>query len=380
MKKIYLDNAATTKIDSRVLDAMMPYLENSFGNASSVHSFGRETKVLLEEARETVAGFIGAKHAEIYFTSGGTEADNFAVKGIALNNLSSRNHIISTPIEHHAVIDSLDYLKKRFSFNITHVPVNNYGEIDMDFLKDAVTDKTFLICAMHSNNETGIINDIPKISEIIGDRNIALHTDSVQSIGKTRFSVNEIKCSTATISSHKFYGPKGMGALYIRKGTAIDKFSHGGRQERDRRGGTENIPAIAGLKKAVEILNEQMNSDIEHYNKLKNYFLSKLKNEFKDKVIINSKADKNSLPNIVNISFNGNIDSDTIIIKLDMKGIAVSSGSACTSGAVQPSHVLKALGYDDDRAKSSIRVSFGRENKIEEVDYLIEVLKGIINL
>jgi cysteine desulfurase len=379
MKKIYLDNAATTKIDDRVLEAMMPYLKDSFGNASSVHSIGRETKVLLEDARETIANFIGAKPAEIYFTSGGTEANNFALKGIAFNNLGSRSHIISTPIEHSAVRDSLEYLKQRFGFEVTFIPVNKYGEADLDYLRDAITDKTFLVCVMHSNNELGVINDIAKISEIIGDGKITLHTDSVQSIGKTNFNVNKINCSTATLSAHKIYGPKGIGALYIRKGTSTDKFIHGGKQERDRRGGTENIHAIAGFKKAIEILNGQMDSDIVHYKKLKDYFISKLNSEFGGKIIINSKASENSLPNIVNVSFKGNIDSDTIIIKLDMKGIAVSSGSACTSGAVQPSHVLKAIGYNDEAAKSSFRISFGRENKTEEIDYLMEALREIMN-
>jgi cysteine desulfurase len=232
---------------------------------------------------------------------------------------------------------------------------------------------------MHSNNELGMINDIAKISEIIGDGKITLHTDSVQSIGKTNFNVNKINCSTATLSAHKIYGPKGIGALYIRKGTSTDKFIHGGKQERDRRGGTENIHAIAGFKKAIEILNGQMDSDIVHYKKLKDYFISKLNSEFGGKIIINSKASENSLPNIVNVSFKGNIDSDTIIIKLDMKGIAVSSGSACTSGAVQPSHVLKAIGYNDEAAKSSFRISFGRENKTEEIDYLMEALREIMN-
>lgn len=378
MKNIYLDNAATTKIDARVLEAMMPYLTDSFGNASSVHSFGRETKVLLEEARETAANFIGAKPEEIYFTSGGTEANNFAIKGFAFNNLGSRNHIITTPIEHPVVLDTSEYLKEKFGFETTFIPVDKYGEFDLDFLNDAITDKTFLICAMHSNNELGIINDIAKISEIIGDRNIMLHTDSVQSIGKTRFNVNEINCTTATLSSHKFYGPKGMGALYIRKGTAIDKIIHGGKQERDRRGGTENIPAIAGIKKAIEILNEQMNTDIEHYRSLKSYFISKLNSEFSESITVNSLTNEKSLPNIVNLSIKKKIDPDTIIIKLDLKGIAVSSGSACSSGAVKPSRILKAIGYDDETAKSSLRISFGRENKKEEIDYLIAVLKEIV--
>lgn len=379
MKKIYLDNAATTKIDERVLEAMMPYLEDSFGNASSVHSFGRENKVLLEDAREAIADFIGAKPAEIYITSGGTEANNFAVKGIALNNLGKRSHIISTPIEHSAVLDSLEYLKSRFGFDVSFVQVNKYGEVDLNSLKNLITDKTFLICVMHSNNELGVINDINAIREIVGERNISLHTDSVQSIGKTGFDVNEVKCNTATLSAHKIYGPKGIGALYIRKGTSIDKFIHGGKQERDRRGGTENIPAIAGFKKAIEILKAQMSNDIGHYKKLKQHFFGKTENELGDRITINSLREGNALPNIVNMSFNEKIDSDTMIVKLDMKGIAVSSGSACTSGAVQPSHVLKAIGYNDEQAKSSIRVSFGRENKIDDVDYFVEGLKEIMN-
>ena len=382
MDKIYLDNAATTKIDERVLQAMMPYLKDSFGNASSVHSFGRETKVLLEDAREVIADFIGAMPSEIYFTSGGTEANNFAIKGIAFEQLDKRNHIISTPIEHSAVSDTLEYLKTRFGFEITSLPVSKYGEVDLNVLKNSITDKTFLVCVMHSNNELGVINDIAAIAEIIKNKHIALHTDSVQSIGKTRFNVNELYCNTATLSAHKIYGPKGIGALYIRKGTPIDKFIHGGKQERDRRGGTENIPAIAGMKKAIEILNEQIDSDIKHYSELKSRLIQKLNSEFGGKIIINSLTDEKALPNIINISFTPQktkIDSDSLIIKLDMNGIAVSSGSACTSGSVQPSHVLKAIGYNDDTAKSSLRISFGRENRGEEVDYFIDELKEIFN-
>ena len=382
MDKIYLDNAATTKIDERVLQAMMPYLKDSFGNASSVHSFGRETKVLLEDAREVIADFIGAMPSEIYFTSGGTEANNFAIKGIAFEHLDKRNHIISTPIEHSAVSDTLEYLKTRFGFEITSLPVSKYGEVDLNVLKNSITDKTFLVCVMHSNNELGVINDIAAIAEIIKNKHIALHTDSVQSIGKTRFNVNELYCNTATLSAHKIYGPKGIGALYIRKGTPIDKFIHGGKQERDRRGGTENIPAIAGMKKAIEILNEQIDSDIKHYSELKSRLIQKLNSEFGGKIIINSLTDEKALPNIINISFTPQktkIDSDSLIIKLDMNGIAVSSGSACTSGSVQPSHVLKAIGYNDDTAKSSLRISFGRENTVEEVDYFVDELKEIFN-
>jgi cysteine desulfurase len=394
MNNIYLDNAATTPLDERVLESMLPYLKQHYGNASSVHKFGREAKVLLEDARDLFAEFIGARPSEIYFTSGGTESNNFAIKGIAFRYLGRKNHIISSKIEHSAVLDSLEYLKNKFGFDVTYLNNNKYGEIDISELSNTITDKTFLVCVMHSNNELGIINDIQKISEITQERKIFLHADSVQSLGKIKFNVNEVNCSTAAFSAHKIYGPKGIGALYIKKDTPVDKFIHGGKQERDRRGGTENIAAIAGFKKAIEILHEEMDKDVDHYTKLKNKLITELEKNFEDTIIINSPKSTNSpfeggvpqgrgmcLPNIVSISFTPKIktDSDTILIKLDLKGIAVSSGSACTSGTVQPSHVLKAIGYNDAAAKSSLRISFGRFNKEEDVDYFVKVLKEILN-
>lgn len=380
MSDIYLDNAATTPIDLRVKEAMLPYLSEKFGNASSIHQWGRETKVLLEDTRDLIADFIGARSSEIYFTSGGTEANNFAIKGMAFNQLGNKNHIISSKIEHSAVIDSLEYLKERFGFKVTYLKTNRFGEINIDDLENSITSDTFLICVMHSNNELGIINDIPQIAEITNSKNILLHTDSVQSIGKSLFNVNNLNCSTATLSAHKIYGPKGIGALYIKKDTPIDKFIHGGKQERDNRGGTENILAIAGFKKAVEILKEEMDNDIKLYTSLKSQLITLLKNEFGDKVIFNSKENDNSLPNILNISFDFNkinIDPETMVIKLDLNGIAVSSGSACTSGSVQPSHVLKAIGTNNITAKSSLRISFGRFNKEKDIDGLVNALKNI---
>lgn len=380
MQKIYLDNAAATPIDTRVKEVMLPFLSEKFGNASSVHQWGRETKVLLEDTRDLIADFIGARSSEIYFTSGGTEANNFAIKGMAFNQFGKKNHIISTKIEHSAVIDSLEYLKERFGFNITYLNTNRFGEINIDELENSVTPDTFLVCVMHSNNELGIINDISRISEITNPNNILLHTDSVQSIGKTQFNVIDLKCTTAALSAHKIYGPKGIGALYIKKDTQVDKFIHGGKQERDRRGGTENIPAIAGFQKSIEILKSEMENDIKHYSNLKSKLIAQLKNEFADKIIFNSKENDNSLPNILNISFDFNkinIDPETLVIKLDMEGIAVSSGSACTSGSVQPSHVLKAIGYNDITAKSSLRISFGRFNKEEDIEGLVRTLKDI---
>ncbi|MCI0450063.1 MAG: cysteine desulfurase [Chlorobi bacterium] len=389
MKDIYLDNAATTQLDERVLAEMMLHFKEYYGNPSSVHKAGRDAKVLLEEARDIIAAFIGARPSELYFTSGGTEANNFAIKGMAFHQLEftpdgeekRKYHIVSTEIEHSAVIDTLEYLKNRFGFEITYLNTNKFGEIDLDMLNDSVTEDTFLICAMHSNNELGVINNIAQISQIAKQKDVLLHTDSVQSIGKVHFNVNELFCDTATLSAHKIYGPKGIGALYIRKYTPLDKFIHGGKQERDRRGGTENIAAIAGFKKAVELLKKEMNSDIDKYKLLKRKLIYLLKENFGEKVIINSLEKENSLHNIVNISFDRSkvkIDPDTLLIKLDLKGIAISSGSACTSGSIQPSHVLKSIGYDDATAKSSLRISFGRLNSESDLDYLIDAMKSII--
>ncbi len=395
MSIIYLDNAATTPIDPRVTEAMLTWLGDCYGNPSSIHKTGREAKVMLEDTRDLFAEFIGAKSSEIYFTSGGTESNNFAIKGVAFNNLGRKDHIITTAIEHSAVMDIVEYLKTRFGFRITYLKVNRYGEINLDELKEYITDKTFLISVMHSNNELGVINDITSIADIVRDKNIYFHTDAVQSLGKTAFNVNNLKPDLASFSAHKIYASKGLGVLYIKKDTPIDKFIHGGKQERDRRGGTENIPAIAGFKKAIEILKDEMNNDIELYDKLRKKLIQDLNNNFADKVIINSPTTAAAvlergtakqggvlLPNILNISFNPettNMDPDTLLIKLDMKNIAVSSGSACTSGSVQPSHVLKALGYDDNTAKSSLRISFGRFNTENHIDCFIKGLKEIFN-
>ncbi len=397
MKKIYLDNAATTPLDSRVLEAMLPWLGENFGNASSVHSYGRDAKVLLEDARDTLAAFVGALPSEIYFTSGGTESNNFALKGISFNRLGftpdgeelRKYHIISSAIEHSAVIDSLEYLKNRFGFELIYLQTDKSGRINLNELEEKINDDTFLVTVMHSNNELGVINDIRSISKITGGRKVHLHTDTVQSLGKVRLNMKELGCDTATFSAHKIYAPKGIGALYIKKGTNIDKYIHGGKQERDRRGGTENIAAIAGFKKAIEILKQEMQSDIEKYNKMRSKLTSLLNETLGDSVIINSppgnetvNPDDTYLPNMLNISFRPEKikrDPETILIKLDLSGIAVSSGSACTSGMIQPSHVLKAIGYDDKSAKSSLRISFGRFNTESDVEEFVRVLKELIN-
>lgn len=383
MSQIYLDNAATTPIDPRVKEAMLPWIGENYGNPSSVHEAGRKAKVMLEDTRDIFAAFIGARSSEIYFTSGGTEANNFAIKGSAFYNLSKKDHIITTAIEHSAVIDTVEYLKTRFRISVTYLKANKYGQIDLNELKDSVTDSTFLVSVMHSNNELGAVNDISSIAGLIKDKDIMLHSDMVQSLGKVKFDVKETGVNFASFSGHKIYGPKGLGVLYIKKDSPVDKFMHGGKQERDRRGGTENILAIAGFKKAIELLKAEMDSDIEKASGLRNKLLAELNSQFSDKIIVNSAKEGGTfLPNIISISFNPKttkIDPDTLLIKLDMKGIMVSSGSACTSGSVQPSRVLKAIGYDDNSARNSLRISFGRFNTEADIESLIKELKEIIS-
>lgn len=382
MNTIYLDNAATTPVDPRVKEAMLPWLTDNFGNPSSVHKTGRAAKVMLEDTRDLFAEFAGAKPSEIYFTSGGTEANNFAVKGCAFNFLGKKNHIITTSIEHSAVLDTVEYLKTRFGFKITILKTNKSGEINYDELNNAISEETFLVSVMHSNNELGIINDVRNAVVETGGKNIAVHSDMVQSLGKVKINLHDTGVNFASFSSHKIYGPKGAGALYIKKDSPVDKYIHGGKQERDRRGGTENTASIAGFKKAIEILSAEMESDIKKYSEMKEKLVSELKNGFGNKIIFNSYTDERSLPNIMNISFDRNsvkIDTDTLLIKLDMNNIAVSSGSACTSGSVKPSHVLKAIGYDDNTAGSSLRISFGRFNEENDINEFVKVLKDIIS-
>lgn len=381
MKKVYFDNASTTKTDNEVLSAMHPYFSEFFGNASSVHSQGKAAKVLLEEARDTVAGFIGANPREIFFVNSGTEAANFALKGTAFKFLGTgKKHIITTSIEHLAVLDTVRYLESKFNFAVTYIKPSSEGKINAEDIKSAVRPDTFLISVMHSNNETGNINDIKEIAVTACEKNIIMHTDSVQSIGKIRFDVKDLNVNFASVSAHKIYGPKGIAALYIKDRTPVEKFIHGGKQERDMRGGTENIPAVAGFKKAVELADSRFKEDTEHYLTLKNYLTEKLKNLFGEYVLFNSDR-INSLPNIVNISFDRDkliFDEEMLLIKLDLKGISVSGGSACTAGTHKPSHVLLESGRDRLTALGSLRISFGRENNKEEADYFAECLNEII--
>ncbi|MDQ3020429.1 MAG: cysteine desulfurase [Bacteroidota bacterium] len=376
--RIYFDNAATTKTDEEVLESMLPYLKEQFGNASSIHSFGKSAKVLLEDARDEIAEFIGAAPKEIFFTNSGTESNNFAIKGLAFKFLNTdKNHIITSSIEHSAVLDTIKYLESKFNFRVSYLKPDCNGKLSIDELISGIGSDTFLISLMHSNNEIGIINDLKAVCDSAKEKMVFVHTDSVQSIGKTFFSVKDFDVNFATLSAHKIYGPKGIAALYIKEKTPVEKFIHGGMQERNMRGGTENIAAIAGFRKAMDLLKKNFKKDVEHYINLKKYLTDNLIRTFGEKVFFNS-GEENSLPNIVNISFDPNqliYDEEMILIQLDLKGIAVSGGSACTAGTQKPSHVLIGLGRDNKSALGSLRISFGRENTTEEIDYFIESLK-----
>lgn len=378
MNKIYLDNAASSPMDERVLEAMLPYFTLA-GNASSIHAFGKSLKVAVEDARDNIAKYLGVKSKEIFFTSGGTESNNTALKGVCLKHYQGfRREIISSGIEHPAVLDTLKYICEKYNFTLNLLKPDKRGEITADAVRKEIKDDTFMISLMHANNETGVLTDIKSIAENRGE--IYFHSDTVQSVGKMKLNYKEMNIDFASVSGHKIYGPKGIGVLYINENAKIEKYIHGGGQERDMRGGTENVPAIVGLSKAFDLLREGLDSDLAHYKILRDYLLEKLKNEFGENVIFNS-SEKNGLYNIVNISFDTgklNVNSEMLLIQLDLKGIAVSGGSACSSGSLKPSRVLLELGRDENTAMASLRISFGRKNKKEEIDYLMEALRGLI--
>ncbi|MDD5362336.1 MAG: cysteine desulfurase family protein [Ignavibacteria bacterium] len=379
---IYLDNAASTKIDERVLDAMLPFMKEYYGNPSSIHKEGKYLKVLVEEARETIASFLGTKPKEIFFTSGGTEANNFAIKGLAFSNADkNKNHLITSTIEHPAVLDTILYLKK-FGYSISLVAPGSRGFVSPAEIEKLITPRTLLVSVMHANNELGSVNDVKAISNICKKNKVVFHSDTVQSVGKMKVSPKESGMDFMTMSAHKIYGPKGVGILFKDENIRIDKYFHGGGQERDMRGGTENVPGIAGLKKAVEILKESMDADIVHYNHLKEILKTKLSSVFGENVEFNSGVE-NVLPNILNVSFNPykmKIPEALLPVLLDLKGISVSGGSACSSGSLKPSKVLIEIGKDEKTALSSIRISLGRFNKEEDVDALTKAMKEILNV
>jgi len=375
MKRIYLDYAATTPTHPEVVKAMLPYFTDAFGNPSSIHSLGQETKAAIEEARDKVARLIGARSEEIVFTSGGTEADNFAVKGVAYANRQRGNHIITTSIEHHAVLEPCKFLEGQ-GFEVTYLPIDKYGLVDPEDVRKAITDKTILISVMHANNEIGTIEPIPEIAKIAQRQEIYFHTDAVQTIGHIPVNVDALGVDLLSISAHKIYGPKGIGALYIRKGTRIVPFMHGGEQERGRRASTENVPAIVGFGKAVEIAESEMQDEMERLTSLRDELIRGLF-ERMEGIYLNGHPSQR-LPSNVNISVEF-VEGESMAISLDLDGIAASTGSACASNAVEASHVLLALGLPAWLCHGSLRLSLGRETTREDMERVLEVLPRIVS-
>ncbi len=379
-KIIYLDYSATTPVDPGVANIIDEHLRNSYGNASSIHAVGRISKVILEESREIIAKSIGAETSEIFFTSGGTESDNQALIGTAFaeRESTSRNHIILSAIEHHAVLDCAEYLKE-LGFKITHLPVDTRGMVKMEDIERAITTETFLISVMHANNETGMIQPIRQISDIVKQHNIIIHSDVVQTYGKILVNADELMVDLLSLSAHKIYGPKGIGAIYIRKGTKIDALIHGGAQERKNRAGTENVPLIAGFAKAVELSNIHRESMFQNAVIFKQRVIDGITSKFKG-ILVNGDV-PSSLPHILNVSLDSkfyDIEGESLLLNLDLNNVAVSSGSACTSGSIQPSHVLLAMGRDERTTKATVRFSFGRMTTMDEIESTIRIFCTIV--
>lgn len=373
-RKIYMDHAATTYVKPEVLDEMLPYFTDKFGNPSSIYFYGREAKEAIEMAREKVAAAIGAEPSEIYFTSGGTESDNWAIKGAAFAGKKKGNHIITSAIEHHAVLHTCQYLEK-LGFEITYLPVDQYGLINPDDVRRTITDKTLLISIMTANNEIGTIEPISEIGRIAREQGVYFHTDAVQAIGSMDIDVKSLNVDMLSLSGHKFYGPKGIGALYIKKGVKIDQFMHGGAQERNRRASTENVPGIIGLGKAIELATATMPQRREHLTRLRDRLIKGIMDKIPF-VRLNGHPTER-LPGNANLSFEF-IEGESMLLSLDLKGVAASSGSACTSGSLDPSHVLLAIGLPHEIAHGSLRLTLGDDNTEEDVDYVIEILPDIV--
>ncbi|HEY7544178.1 MAG TPA: cysteine desulfurase family protein [Blastocatellia bacterium] len=375
--KVYLDNAATTAVDREVFQAMLPYFSEEMGNAQSVHSFGRSAKAAIEQARRQVASLINADPTEIIFLSGGTEADNLAILGAAHG--ATGRQIITTRIEHPAVLAACESLEQE-GFQVTYLDVDRDGAVSVESVKDAITNETILITIMHANNETGALQPIEEIGRVVaqsraeGSTHLRFHTDAVQSTGKMPIDVDRLGVDLLSISAHKFHGPKGAGALYARKDVRLTKLLYGGHHERDRRPGTENVTGIVGLGKAAELALARM-EEMDRVRELRDYFERELRARVPD-IKINASADER-LPNISNMTFHG-IDGEALLIALDLRGIAASTGSACSSGSLEPSHVLTAMGLARDEVRSSLRFSLSRETAREEIDYALCAIEEIV--
>lgn len=374
MKTIYLDNNATTRTDEEVVKAMLPYLSENYGNPSSIYKIGRENRKAVEEAREKVAKALNCEVNEIYFTSGGSESDNTAIRGIAYSYKNKGNHIITSKIEHPAVLETCKQLEKE-GFEVTYIGVKENGIIDVKELEAAITPATTLITIMFANNEIGTIQPIKEIGEIAKKNNIIFHTDAVQAVGTIKIDVKELNIAALSLSAHKFYGPKGIGALYVKKGTQFNKFIKGGHQERNKRAGTENVAGIVGLGKAIELAYQDLEEHNQKIKELRDYYVEEIAKRI-PYIKINGDKEKRLVGNS-NISFRF-IEGEGLLLNLDLKGICASSGSACTSGSLDPSHVLLAIGLPHEIAHGSLRISVGKYNTKEEIDYVIESLVEIV--
>ncbi len=372
--RVYFDHAATTPCDKRVVDAMIPYFTNEFGNADSQHFYGRETAKGIADARQIIADIINCKPNELYFTASGTEADNWAIKGTALARKNKGNHVIISAIEHHAILTSAEWLEKH-GFRVTLLPPDSTGIINVSELEKAIDDQTILVSVMYVNNEVGTIQPVKELAKVAHDHGAIFHTDCVQAMPYLKIDVKELGADMITMSGHKFYGPKGVGALYIRNGLKIDKLVSGGGQERAQRGGTSNTPAIVGMAKALQIAEADMEQNNSHIAKLRDHFVERVLAEI-PYVRFNGNF-QHRVPSIANFSFEF-VEGEGILMLMDFAGIAVSSGSACSSGSLDPSHVLLAMGVPIEVSHGSIRFSFGKDNTMEEVDYAVDKLKETI--
>jgi cysteine desulfurase len=373
---IYLDHNATTPVHPEVLEAMAPYFSERFGNSSSAHRFGREPKEKMEEARESVAALLGCGAGEVVFTSGGTESDNAAIKGTAFASGESSRHIVTSTAEHPAVLHTCRYLEGRFGCRVTCLPVDEHGRVDPAAVREAVTGETTLVTLMMANNETGTLNDLAEIGRITRGKGVLFHSDAVQAVGKVPIAVNDLGVDMVSMSGHKIYGPKGIGALYVRRGVSVDPFMHGGGHEGGRRAGTENVPGVVGLGKAARIALSGIDERAARLTELRDYLWQRVVETIPD-VRLNGHP-TGRLPNTANISF-PRIEGESAMLMLDNKGVALSTGSACSSEDLEPSHVLTAMGVSNLDARGALRFSLGRDSGREEVDAVMAVLPGIIS-
>ena len=375
-RRLYMDYSATTPTKKEVVEEMMPYFTETFGNASSFHLFGREAKKALDMSRKRVASLVNADPNEIYFTNGGSESDNWALEGTAFARRDKGNHIITSKIEHHAILHTCEYLQKVHGFEVTYLDVNEEGFVDLKQLEEAITDKTILVSIMFANNEIGTIQPIKEIGALCREKKVLFHTDAVQAVGSVPVDVKEMNIDLLSLAGHKLYGPKGIGALYIRRGVRIDNLIHGGGQERGRRAGTENIPGVVGLGKAIEIATENIEENRARLTVLRDKLIDGILERIPYARLNGPRGDKR-LPGNSNISFEF-IEGESILLSLDFEGICASSGSACTSGSLDPSHVLLAIGLPHEKAHGSLRTTLGAASTEEDVEKLLNELPPII--